>query len=155
MPTLKIRTQNIIDICVHVTVTMILSIVILGSTRNILYVAFIIAGGILVDLDHLIDYHACYGRRFYLPEFLNTRYLVKTGKVYLVLHSWELNFLVLCAALFANSLGLLLFFASFTLHLIIDNVQRRNPWFYLLSYRWVKGFNTFVLLPELQKETAT
>lgn len=154
MPTPNAHTRNILDICAHCIVTLLLSAAILISTHDMRYVIFIIAGGILVDLDHLIDYHACYGRRFYLPEFLNTRYLVKSGKVYLVLHSWELNFLVLCAAIVTNSPGLLLFFASFTLHLIIDNVQRHNPWFYLLSYRWAKGFDTFVLLPELQKETA-
>jgi hypothetical protein len=138
----------IMDLCAHSLLTGFLSVVIYQGTRNASYVAFFILGGILIDLDHFIDYFIFYKRNFRFSDFFGCAYLV-SGKVYVLFHSWELavfifmmSIIVPLPLLFFLSLGL-------TVHLVIDNLQRQNRLFCFLIYRCVKRFDAHILLPEL------
>jgi hypothetical protein len=139
-----------IDITIHLISTCIAGLAIYLFTASLFYLEIFILGGVLVDLDHLLDYF-CYSRgSFSLADFINVRHL-KAGKVYLFLHSWELDLLLLLAAPLVKSSVMFLLGLGLTLHLLIDQAQRKNKLFYFLFYRFSKDFNAFSLL-EGEKE---
>jgi len=85
--------------------------------------------------------------KFHLGGFLSCCYL-DSGRVYLLLHSWEMNFLILVGALIMHSPALWILFWGLSIHLTIDNLQRRKPFFYFITYRLCNKFNADILLPE-------
>ena len=105
------------------------------------------AGSIVIDLDHFIDYFLYYGFRFNLRRFLSLECLL-SGKVYIVLHSWELVFfLVAVSAVF--DLSYLFFFSlAMAVHLSFDTIHRIRPLFYFLIYRACHKFDAHFLCPE-------
>jgi len=139
------------DISQHLLSTVILCAAVYFISSNLAYSLIFLLGGIFIDLDHLLDYFF-YKSEFSLRDFFGNVYL-DSGKVYVLLHSWELNILILMAAVIFKSYGLFVLFLSMSLHLIIDNAQRKNPMFYLISYRIAKEFSVDTLLPE-RKDTA-
>lgn len=100
--------------------------------------------GIFIDLDHWIDYFIVYKFSFKLKKFFISYQCVDSGKVYVFLHSWELVFLILIAGFFT---GLTKFAAAvvlgMSLHLLVDQVLnfKKEPFFYFLTYRFMKNFN--------------
>lgn len=140
--------QITIDIITHFVLTMTISAWIYLQTKIPVSAGIFILGGIFIDLDHLIDYFLFTKNKFILSDFLNIRY-VKSGKVYLFLHSWELIFGILALVAIFNSHGLYILFLGMSLHLLIDNVQRKNPLAYFLIYRFIQKFNATIILPEL------
>ncbi|MEP7162799.1 MAG: hypothetical protein ABI747_03480 [Candidatus Moraniibacteriota bacterium] len=82
-------------------------------------------GGVLIDLDHFIDYFMAFGIRFNLKAFIEGHHFLKNDKIYVLFHGWEYTILLaggawffrtdtgLQAAFFALSLGMLL-------HLLVD-----------------------------------
>lgn len=46
-------------------------------------------GGLLIDLDHLIDYFLAFGFNFKLGYFANGYQFIKSDKVYVLFHGWE------------------------------------------------------------------
>lgn len=138
----------IMDLCAHVLLTGILSVAIYQGTRNGLYVAFFVLGGILIDLDHFIDYFIFYKLNFKFGDFFGCAYLV-SGKVYVFFHSWELAVLIFVMSIIVPSSLLLFLSLGLTVHLAIDNLQRQNRLFCFLFYRVMKRFDAHILLPEL------
>ncbi len=82
-----------------------------------------------------------------MVDFFNCTYL-KSRKAYLFLHSWELIFIVLILAVYFKSQVLWLSFLSLSLHLAIDNVQRKNLFAYFLLYRIYNKFDAVIIFPE-------
>lgn len=144
------KKTTLVDISLHFFLSLIISAWIYLKTRNPVYPAVFLLGGVFVDIDHLIDYFF-YFRKFSFKNFLNLKYL-KSGKVYLFFHAWEINFIILALALSTGSFGLYLFFLSASLHLAIDNLQRKNPLCYFFIYRLFKKFDVYTLLPEYSEE---
>lgn len=141
------KTHLIIDLSLHVLSTIILSVLIYLTTGNLFYIVILVLAGIFIDLDHCIDYFLFFKARFNLKDFFNCSYL-KSGKVYIFLHSWEINFIIFIIALVVDSYGLFLLFAGLSLHLAIDNLQRENFLCYFITYRILKRFNLYVIMPE-------
>jgi len=134
------------DILIHVISTLLLSVFIYNATGDWFSVFIFVLGGIFIDLDHLIDYFA-YQSKFRLSDSLNSAHL-DSGKVYVFFHSWEVNILILVLSLASHSKALFLLFAGMSIHVAIDNVQRKNVFFYFLIYRLAKNFQVSALLPE-------
>ncbi|MBM3246427.1 MAG: hypothetical protein FJZ13_03750 [Candidatus Omnitrophica bacterium] len=132
----------------HIGVSILLSLWAYQKAANLFYPFMIILGGNFIDLDHFVDYFIFFKNRFKLKEFLRGAYL-RSGKVYLLLHSWEMGFVLFLLSLSLGSRPLMLFSLSLSLHLAIDNAQRKNPLVYFLIYRFSKGFDALVLFPEL------
>ncbi|MBU1998554.1 MAG: hypothetical protein KKE64_03560, partial [Candidatus Omnitrophica bacterium] len=88
-------TRVIIDIALHFIITMVVVYYVYSMSRNIAYAIAIFCGGILLDLDHFIDYYIYFRNKFRIGDFLGASYL-KSRKVYLLMHSWELVFMILC-----------------------------------------------------------
>jgi hypothetical protein len=142
----KLR-RIILEICVHLAFTIIFSLIIYLKSGNLGYIIIFILGGILIDVDHLVDYSVFFKKRFNLKDFLNATFL-ESGKIYLILHSWEINLIVFLLGLAIKSNGLLLLALSLTIHLSIDNLQRKNLLIYFFIYRIIKKFDAKVLIPE-------
>ncbi|MFH1552857.1 MAG: hypothetical protein ABID83_04385 [Candidatus Omnitrophota bacterium] len=95
-------------------------------------------GGVLIDLDHFIDYFFYYGWRFDLGDFFNHRYK-DSGRCYIIFHSWEL-----LIALWVFSAGVLWItpvVTGMTVHVLTDYLFHPQLGVLRLSllYRWRHG----------------
>jgi len=145
MPDRKSRITR--DILTHLCLAAAFAFFIYQNSASINYVFLFVAGSILIDLDHLIDYFIFYKDKFCLQDFFIGRFL-KSGKVYLFFHSWEITIFLLILSFAFNLRGLSVFSFGLAVHLLIDNFQRKNRFFCLLVYRGIKNFDAKVLLPE-------
>ena len=98
--------------------------------------------GIFIDLDHLLDFYLikrkmCWSLRELHDFCLN----IKTGKIYLVFHSYELMAVLWISAYFyPNSIWIGCLFGM-SVHLLLDQVSNPiYPWAYFLLYRMQLGF---------------
>ncbi len=98
--------------------------------------------GILLDADHLLDFHLLSGERFTLKGFLSWCYELKWKKIYLVLHSYELYILLLLAARVFPSRAFTGVLLGMGLHLLMDQAGNTalNKWFYFIIFRYRAGF---------------
>lgn len=110
-------------------------------------------GGVLIDLDHLIDYFLAFGTTFNLTYFLKGYAFLKTDKIYVLLHSWELVIILFLAlpavallckqakeGLFIRIL-ILAFSLSLFFHLIVDvQTNSMKAQSYFLLYRMSNNF---------------
>jgi hypothetical protein len=111
-------------------------------------------GGILIDLDHFIDYFLYAGFKFNLRDFLLIDNL-KSGRIYIVFHSWELILLIYLAGLFlgskryalALSLGMLA-------HMSVDSFFQKAVLPYSIIYRWCNRFDAKKILPCFKNEAS-
>lgn len=82
-------------------------------------------GGVLIDLDHLIDYFFAFGFHFSLLSFIHGEQFAKNDKIYVLFHGWEYVILLLAVAWLIQS-NIRLKTALFSLalgtffHLLID-----------------------------------
>ena len=148
MITTRLR-KTFFDLSVHFIATAIACVWVYSFSGNPAYVVVLILGGIFIDLDHFIDYFLFFGPKFNLNDFFGFSYL-ESGKVYVFFHSWEIIFLLLAVGIYFSSSALLIFCFGLSLHLAIDNLQRKNPFIYFLSYRIAVGFDRRRLLPEME-----
>lgn len=143
----KTVRANIIDLSIHLILAAVISFFIFEYSSNFKYIAIFLCGTLLIDLDHLLDYFFACGLHFSLRGFFGNIHL-KSGKVYLLLHSWELVALIFVFG-FSLSQNYALFLSfGMAVHLIVDNLKRTNKLFYFLTYRIIKKFNVDELLPE-------
>ncbi|MCG8431533.1 MAG: hypothetical protein MJA29_10225 [Candidatus Omnitrophica bacterium] len=139
------------DLVYHAVGTFVLAAAIYLHTRDSGCVALVVLGGILIDVDHFIDYALVFKSKFHLRKFLLSDYL-KSGKIYIILHSWELIILLGAVSLLTDSYGLFLLSLSMAMHLGIDSIQRMNPLLYFLVVRILRRFDASVLVPEYGDE---
>ena len=106
-----------------------------------------LCGSVLIDLDHLIDYIVCFGpgvsiKRFFRREF------IRSDKVYIPFHSWELVALLFIFGVFLKGLSFLAF--GMLVHMVIDYLYHhlKTPLFYSLFYRFQRGFSYSRLDPQ-------
>jgi hypothetical protein len=114
--------------------------------KPILASTFALLGGFFVDLDHFFDYYLAFGFKWNWFYFRNDFQVLKSGKIYILFHAWELVLILMCLVfLFKNkcaktiffSLALGLFFHLWT-DVIIDQV---SPKAYFLIYRIDNNFS--------------
>jgi len=60
-------------------------------------------GGVLIDLDHLIDYFIAFGLRFDMLSFIHGEQFAKNDKIYALFHGWEYVILLLGLAWLVKS----------------------------------------------------
>lgn len=147
---MKLRAV-VLDITSHFIVAALLSLVIYFKYINLTYISFFIAGAILIDLDHFIDHFLYYGLRFNLKDFFTRRFL-SSGRVYIILHSWELCIIAAILGFIFESVYLLLFSLGISVHLLVDYFNSRSIFFHFLIYRIVKGFRIDELLPNVREK---
>jgi hypothetical protein len=141
------QLKVILEVLIHFFLTLTISLIIYLKSNNLIYVLVFILGGIFIDLDHFIDWFIFAKNKFNLKDFLDRKY-IKSGKIYLFFHSWELNLILFLLGIYIKSQLIAIFSLSLSIHLAIDNLQRKNLLFYFLSYRMIKRFDAKILLPE-------
>jgi hypothetical protein len=135
------KRSTVIDLTAHVVFTLLLSWFFYYFTERWTWAVITVFGGILIDIDHFIDYFLHFGWKFNLEDFFESRQLA-SGKVFLFFHSWELVLLIwTLSVLFSWMIPLA---AGMTLHLLIDCLysHRRDILFLSLIYRWRNRFRT-------------
>ena len=112
-----------------------------------------IMGGVLVDMDHFIDYFLELGFNFNLNYFIQGYQFLQSGKIYILFHGWEYVIILLVAAylakkrlilksvLFAAAVGLF-FHLSFDLY-VNDGVMIKT---YSVVYRLTNNFDNTMLV---------
>lgn len=117
-----------------------------------------ILGGVLIDLDHLIDYFLAFGFSFKPDYFINGYQFLKSDKIYVLFHGWEYVIIMVVIAVAVKNLKLkslvfaLAFGAFFHLStdVIINNTSVK---FYSIIFRAKNGFETEkIVTPEHWQE---
>jgi hypothetical protein len=100
------------------------------------------ASGVLIDLDHLIDYYANHGFTWKAKAVYDSCRKVTFKKLYLLLHSYELIALLwVLVSVYQLSNVWKAIAIGFTQHMIFDQITNPiNTLGYFLTYRVIKGF---------------
>lgn len=113
-------------------------------------------GGVLIDLDHVIEYFIIFGLNFNLSNFLNGYQFLVSDKIYLIFHGYELVVLLLILAYLLRkktSLKIFIIILSISgfIHLVSDSViNNYPPKNYTYTYRAMNDFSAKNLLNESQ-----
>lgn len=133
----------------HVIASFSIGAVFYFFSRSIAASLFCIFSGVLVDLDHFLDYAINSGmKRFTFKEMywacLNLPHLKEESeikKVYLLLHAWEIVVILWIVYILTRNIYSLALAIGYTEHLILDTVARAfHPLAYSLIYRFRRGF---------------
>ncbi len=129
-----------LDIGSHVAITAFFAWLFYKHTLGWLWPCLAVLGGILIDLDHFLDYFMYYGAKFDIRDFVCNRFLA-SGKIYLVFHAWELIFILLGLSFFVSWIFPLAI--SMAAHILFDQLTNHpgEPFFYFLAYRWYHKFD--------------
>ena len=136
---------------VHVATSVLLATALYAYSGSVPVAASCLVSGVLIDLDHVLDFHIFSGERLSIANFFSWCNDGRWQKISLIFHSYEL-FGILCAVAYYLDNALLrgmLWGAG--LHLLIDQIAntreyRLSPWFYFLGYRIAVGFRRERLL---------
>ena len=142
----------IVDLSTHIAVTLIVSFVIFKIYLSFTLVALVVTGGILIDVDHFIDYFLYAGLKFNLKKFALIDFL-KSGKVYLFFHSWELIvFIYIIGSLLGVGKYSLALSSGMLGHLLVDSIFQKTFLPYSLFYRIWYNFDANKILPCFKKK---
>ncbi|MFA7087771.1 MAG: hypothetical protein WC146_00285 [Patescibacteria group bacterium] len=118
-----------------------------------------IAGGFLIDLDHVLEYFLVFGPQFSFWMFFHGRQFLNSDQTRIFFHAWELAPLFLLVAfIFRRNKKVFIFLLAFVfaglVHLISDCfINDYPPRNYSLIYRAQRGFLTEkILSPEQYQE---
>ncbi|MCF7887185.1 MAG: hypothetical protein K9L71_02065 [Candidatus Omnitrophica bacterium] len=131
----------VLDTLIHLIISLEISIIVYIRFGNIFYVFLAILGGILIDIDHTVDYFVHY-KKISLKSLIYFPYQ-KKKRVYLFFHSWELVILLSLIAFSLQSKPLQIFCFAWGLHLLVDNLddfKEKGFFYYFLFYRLSKEF---------------
>jgi len=129
----------------HLFVSAALSSVFYLLTGSVEGAVAVFVGGFFIDLDHFLDFWIYKRRITYTSEFFS-HYSLKMGKMYVLLHSVELLWLLCFAQVVTGSTALLGFCVGMTVHLVMDMLGNgKNPMMYFMSYRIMNGFRIELL----------
>ncbi len=130
---------------VHVSTSAILAVGIYAYSRSVPEAASCLLSGVLIDLDHIVDFHLFSGERFSISNFFSWCNESRWQKLTVIFRSYELLGILCAAAYYLDSAVLRGIVWGAGLHLLLDQLGnlrtiRLSPWFYLLGYRIVMGF---------------
>ncbi|MDP8299573.1 MAG: hypothetical protein P9L88_06705 [Candidatus Tantalella remota] len=135
-----------IDLVVHLVLSAILAVVFYVFRGGWCWPVLAVVGGVLIDVDHFLDYFVYFGKRFNVYDFFERKYN-KSGKSYRIFHSWEI---VILLWIFSPAIPWLFpLAAGVTGHILIDVYLNRHADFkaLFLIYRWKHGFDPGKMTP--------
>jgi hypothetical protein len=84
--------------------------------------------GVLIDIDHVLDYFWEFRKRFNVKEFFDVHHNDKILFFMVILHSWELLALLsICAYSMSWNPWIVGVTLGFTQHIILDQIFNDNP----------------------------
>ena len=125
----------------HLITSLILSTVVLFITNNYYYSLTVLFFGVMLDLDHIIDYFILYNKKLDFKIIMCGMYNNKT-KVYVFFHSYEL-LLLICLAAYLLGFPDYIFYImlGFLSHITLDLIEYPLKfYYYFLSYRMIIKF---------------
>lgn len=130
----------------HALISAVVALACLVSTNSWIFSILTFLSGFVIDIDHLFDYFQS-GNKLNLKELLGSSYFKKSGKMYVVLHSYELLFPLFVIAFTFGGLQLGVWMGlSFILHLISDQLSySTHPLAYFITFRAMKNFSLNIL----------
>lgn len=116
-----------------------------ATTRSLKAAVGCVAAGVLVDLDHLIEYRNYCGDDWKWEEFSTGSYFDAKGTVKVIFHSWEAAAVMWGIVLTQNGIrkNHLLYgiTVGYTLHLVLDQIgNHMGKMGYFEVYRWLVGW---------------
>lgn len=132
----------------HVIASGFISIFVWAYFKSFGLAAVSFASGILIDLDHFIDYYSNHAFTLNVKVMFDNCINIRFKKLYLVLHSYEVIALLwLAIDIFHLSNAWKAVAIGFTQHLIFDQITNPiNKLGYFLAYRIIKGFNKELII---------
>jgi len=131
----------------HFFFTLLIASFWFGKTGNWLLFLPAIIFGVLIDIDHWIDYFSFFGFKLNLKKFFNpASYIEPAKKVYILFHAWEyiLPLFFIFRFLEKNFLvpGLTgVVVSAYLVHLVFDTITITRLFkSYSLIYRWLNQF---------------
>jgi len=129
----------------HIITSVALATALYTHSHSIAESAACFLTGVLIDLDHLIDFYLFSGEKFSRKRFFSWCLEGRWQKITLLFHSYEIYGLLFLASFFFDSAVLRGLLWGAGLHLVLDQVAnsmkyRLSPWFYLLGFRIAVGF---------------
>jgi CDP-diglyceride synthetase len=133
----------------HTALSTVVSVALFGLFKSWPLTIASFLTGVLIDIDHVIDYLFLHGPRFNIQQFFRSSYQRQYVHAVLIFHGWE--WLGLLAILVAVSdanpwfTGLLV---GYTHHLTLDQIGNRpDPWGYSIVWRMRHGFLFNLVFP--------
>jgi len=111
-----------------------------------------LAGGFLIDLDHILEYFLIFGPHFNFYYFIQGREFLVSGRIYLLFHAWEWVLVLAGLGWLARKtkilkVVLLTLALAIAVHLISDClINQYPPQFYSLGFRASQNFSAQKLL---------
>lgn len=104
-----------------------------------------ILGGLLIDMDHLLDYLFTFGFNFRLDYFISGYQFLKSDKIYVLFHGWEYVIILLAVGYIIKNIKLKSFIFALAIgaffHLSSDVVLNgMSLKFYSIIFRAKNGF---------------
>ena len=126
----------------HIVASMAVSAIFLSLSKSLAGALACFLSGILIDLDHALDFILIRKKMFNSFRELKSFCLDKSGKVYLLFHSYELLALLWVFAVLWRVPSLYLgFLYGMSIHLLLDQITNTiYPLTYFLVYRKKLGF---------------
>ena len=104
--------------------------------------------GVLIDVDHLIDYFLYFGARINLSNFFNVKsYMEASGKIYVFFHAWEWVIFLWFGGRWLGKKKRIkglewVLSLAYLVHLVWDCCSCScHPRSYLITYRALNGFS--------------
>lgn len=137
----------------HVAASSILGGGMYASSGSIVLAISTFISGVLIDLDHVLDFLFFARDKFTIRNFFSWYHKNLWDRFAVILHSWELMFLLLVlTCLFRHPFIIGVTSGAF-LHMLMDQIvnSRTVPihrLFYFLAFRMSKGFKRKLILVE-------
>jgi hypothetical protein len=126
----------------HTSISLVLSgaLYSISESWELAIASFI--SGIIIDMDHCIDYIREYGLYFDIDMFFKSYSEYQYKRMFLFLHGWEwLFFWAMIAWLTGWNMWILGLLAGHSHHMILDQIfNKPSRWGYSLLWRWKYNF---------------
>ena len=128
----------------HITISLFFSAFLYAISKSWIIFGSSLISGVLIDLDHILDYFMAYGINIRIKQFFEVCHNLKIPRVRLIFHSWELLFLLsICVFLVGWNPWIVGTIVGFTQHIVLDQVfNKPNKWTYFFFWRLKKGFSS-------------
>jgi hypothetical protein len=142
-----------IDLLAHFIISLLTGflfwLILVGKNRNTLFLClfFALLAGFFVDIDHFFDYIMAYGFIWNFQKFIHEDYFNDTGHNFVLLHNFELVFILALIAFFIrkreNRIFFMIMTTSLLLHIVTDIFLADGIFKeYFLIYRILTGFRS-------------
>ena len=143
--------STIIKLRYHAIASLGCSVIFYLIFKSFLYSVVCFLAGILVDLDHVIDYVRCTGWNLDIKHFFQFMYEIRYKRLTILFHAWEFSVLfVIMIIVTGGNLFVLAVGIGFVQHLIFDQCTNPvKPLAYFITYRLRHKFRKECVLSDV------